>query len=68
MKPLTEFEVWFVTGSVDLYGDIALQRVAEQAGQVAEALDLASEVPLRIVPKPVVKNPESIRKPKTASV
>jgi L-arabinose isomerase len=61
MKPLTQFEVWFVTGSVDLYGDLALQRVAEQAAQVAEALDLASEVPLRIIPKPVVKNPESIR-------
>ena len=39
MKPLGEFEVWFLTGSQDLYGEETLRQVAENSRRVAEALD-----------------------------
>ncbi|MGC9974523.1 MAG: L-arabinose isomerase [Gaiellaceae bacterium] len=61
MKPLAQFEVWFVTGSVELYGEAALQQVAGQSRQIVEALDAKSEIPVHVVHKPVVKSPESIR-------
>jgi L-arabinose isomerase len=61
MKPFAGLEVWFVTGGQDLYGEAALQQVAEHASKIATALDAMSEISLRIVNKPVVKSPESIR-------
>ena len=61
MKPFAGLEVWFVTGSQDLYGEAALQQVAAHAEQIAAALDAQSAIPLRVVNKPVVKSPESIR-------
>jgi L-arabinose isomerase len=60
MKPLGEFEVWFVTGSQDMYGDETLRRVAVNAGVVADALDGSPEMPVRIVHRPVVTSSESI--------
>ena len=59
---LKQNEVWFVTGSLDLYGEAALQRVSEQAASIATALDSAPGIPVRVVMGPVVKSPESIRK------
>ncbi len=35
MKPMGALEVWFLTGSQELYGDAALQEVAHNAEQVA---------------------------------
>jgi L-arabinose isomerase len=61
MKPLEGLEAWFVTGSQDLYGEDALRQVAENAGQIARALDASGAIPVRIVYRPVVKSPESIR-------
>jgi L-arabinose isomerase len=61
MKPFAGLQIWFVTGSQDLYGDLALQQVAEHAGQIAASLNVAPAIPLEIVCKPVVKSPESIR-------
>ncbi len=52
--------VWFVTGSQHLYGEAALQIVEEHARAIADCLDVAPEVPLRIVAKPVVTTPEAI--------
>ena len=60
MKPLGEFEVWFVTGSQDLYGAETLRRVAENARLVAGALDGAAAIPVRVVYRPVVTSSESI--------
>jgi len=60
LKALGEFEVWFLTGSQDLYGDEVLRQVAENSKQIADALDQSSTIPVRIVWKPVVKNPEAI--------
>ncbi len=61
MKPLAGLEVWFVTGSQDLYGDDALRQVADHAMRIAEALDAALAIPLRVCFKPVVTSPENIR-------
>ena len=60
MKALAEFEVWFVTGSQDMYGDEALRQVALNARQVAESLDASPDIPVRIVHRPVVTSSESI--------
>jgi L-arabinose isomerase len=60
MKPLGEFEVWFVTGSQEMYGDVTLRQVAQNARQVAAALDESPEIPVRIVHRSVVTSPESI--------
>ena len=61
MKPLAQFEVWLVAGSQDLYGETALQQVDEHARRLAQALDEAEAIPARVVAKPVLTNPESIR-------
>jgi L-arabinose isomerase len=60
MKPLGEFEVWFLTGSQDLYGEETLRQVAEHSRLIAAGLDESESVPVRVVFKPVVKSPEGI--------
>jgi L-arabinose isomerase len=59
---LAEREVWFLTGSQNLYGEETLRQVAEQSQQVADSLSGAADVPVRIVWKPVLKDTESIRR------
>ncbi|ACZ29442.1 L-arabinose isomerase [Xylanimonas cellulosilytica DSM 15894] len=61
-KPYADREVWFFTGSQDLYGEETLRQVAEQSQEVAAALDAAADVPARIVWKPVLKDAASIRR------
>ena len=61
MNALDTFEVWLVTGSQHLYGETVLRQVAEQSSQVAAGLDAAPTVPVRVVHKPPVTTPESIR-------
>jgi L-arabinose isomerase len=60
LKALNEFEVWFLTGSQDLYGEETLRQVAENSKRIADALDACDAIPVRVVWKPVVKNPEAI--------
>jgi L-arabinose isomerase len=60
LKALGEFEVWFLTGSQDLYGEETLRQVAQNSAQIADGLDRAEAIPVRVVWKPVVKNPEAI--------
>jgi L-arabinose isomerase len=55
-------EVWFLTGSQDLYGDETLRRVAAQSATIVAGLDGSSLIPVRIVAQPVVLTPESIRR------
>jgi len=61
-SPFEGKEIWFLTGSQDLYGDDVLAQVAAQSQEVAAALDAASAVPVRVVWKPVLKDSESIRR------
>src|SRR5450830_503967 len=54
-------EVWFATGSQDLYGEDTLRQVAEQSQAIARALDAYDVVPARVVWKPVLKDSAAIR-------
>jgi L-arabinose isomerase len=59
---LATYEVWFLTGSQDLYGPETLQQVAEQSQAIATALGESSDVPVTVVWKPVLKDSDSIRR------
>jgi L-arabinose isomerase len=61
-KPYADREVWFLTGSQDLYGEETLAQVAEQSQEVARALDASSDVPVKVVWKPVLKESVAIRR------
>lgn len=60
MKSLKELEVWFVTGSQDLYGEETLKQVAVHSQQIAASLNNAAVIPVSVVFKPTVKSPEEI--------
>ena len=57
---LKKLEVWFVTGSQDLYGEDTLKQVAAHSHSIAKALDNAAQIPVKIVYRPTVKSPEEI--------
>jgi L-arabinose isomerase len=54
---LSHLEVWFVTGSQNLYGADVLRKVAANSAQVGRALDGAVAIPVQVLVKPVVKTP-----------
>src|ERR1700761_1402810 len=60
MIDLKTFEVWFITGSQDLYGEETLKQVAEHSQQIAKGLDAAGQIPVRVVYKPIVKSSDEI--------
>ena len=60
MINLKELEVWFVTGSQDLYGEETLKQVAEHSQQIADELNRATQIPVAVKFKPTVKSPEEI--------
>ncbi|PRB70186.1 L-arabinose isomerase [Arthrobacter sp. MYb213] len=55
-------EIWFFTGSQDLYGEETLCQVAEQSREVAQALGDSDQVPAKVIWKPVLKDSDSIRR------
>jgi len=61
-KPYADREIWFLTGSQDLYGEDTLRQVAEQSQTIARLLDESGEVPAKVVWKPVLKSAEAIRR------
>ena len=61
MINLRQFEVWLVTGSQHLYGPETLEKVAEHAREIAQALTQSSQLPVPVVFKPVVTTPEAIQ-------
>jgi L-arabinose isomerase len=52
-------ELWFLTGSQHLYGNEALEQVARNSREIAEALD-RSGIPAKVVWKPVLTGPDAI--------
>ena len=60
MIDLKKLEVWFVTGSQDLYGKETLDAVAEHSATITAYLDQAPEIPVRVVYKPTVKSADEI--------
>lgn len=60
MIDLKNYEVWFATGSQDLYGPKTLQRVAEDSQAIVDGLNKSGNTPVKIIFKPVLTNPEAI--------
>ena len=60
MIDLKKSEVWFVTGSQDLYGEETLQKVAQHSQTIAASLNNSELIPVTIVYKPTVKSAEEI--------
>ncbi|WP_309071554.1 L-arabinose isomerase [Arthrobacter sp.] len=58
---LDEYEIWFLTGSQDLYGDETLRQVADQSQQIVKMIE-DSDVPVKVVWKPTLKDSGSIRR------
>jgi len=57
-----ELEVWFLTGSQHLYGEETLRTVGEQSGAVVRLLGESPDVPVRLVPVPVLTDADAIRR------
>jgi L-arabinose isomerase len=55
-----DLEAWFVTGSQHLYGPEVLKTVVQHADTIARSLAGSTEMPVKIVPKPVMTGSESI--------
>ncbi|MBY8968257.1 hypothetical protein KHP57_21445, partial [Algiphilus sp. NNCM1] len=48
-NPFEGKEVWFGVGSQDLYGEEALRQVAEQSGEIVDALNATGKIPVKVV-------------------
>ncbi|MFF0018933.1 L-arabinose isomerase, partial [Streptomyces sp. NPDC005374] len=55
-------EIWFLTGSQGLYGDDVLEQVAAQSREICALLEANTQIPVRIVWKPVLTDAEAIRR------
>jgi L-arabinose isomerase len=53
-------EVWFATGSQNLYGEETLKQVAKHSTMLAKSLNDAETIPVKVVFKPVLKSTEEI--------
>ncbi len=60
MIDLASLEVWFVTGSQHLYGPEVLKQVEAHSTAIAKALGASTQIPVKIVAKPVMTSSESI--------
>jgi L-arabinose isomerase len=58
MSATSTQEVWFLTGSQELYGQDTLSQVAEHSNDIAAFLD--ASLPVRLVWKPTLKGPDDI--------
>lgn len=62
MKLYKNLEAWFITGSQHLYGEETLNQVASNASEVALFFNSIDDIPVKIVFKPVLTTPDSIKK------
>lgn len=67
MIDISNKEVWFITGSQDLYGPETLAQVAKNSSEIVKALDASSTIPVKVVYKPTVKSTEEIYDTLTAA-
>ena len=58
----TPRQIWFLTGSQGLYGDDVLRQVATQSRVISDALAAAPAIPAEVVAKPVLTDPDAIRR------
>ncbi|HJE51690.1 MAG TPA: L-arabinose isomerase, partial [Tessaracoccus flavescens] len=61
-SPFASRQVWFLTGSQDLYGPEVLEQVEAQSKQVVADLNAADELPLEVVWKPILKDRAAIQR------
>jgi L-arabinose isomerase len=61
MNNLDAVEIWYVTGSQHLYGEVALKQVSANSRKIVEALNGSKRLPLKVVFKPVLTTPDEIR-------
>ena len=54
-------QIWFLTGSQNLYGEDTLKQVADQSKQVVEQLKAGTSAPVEYIWKPVVKTSDEIK-------
>ena len=62
LKMQNQFEIWFLTGSQSLYGEEVLSQVASQSQSVVQSMNDADDISIKIIWKPVLTNPEDIKK------
>lgn len=60
MNTLKHLEVWFLTGTQNLYGDETLKQVALHSQEVAKFLNDAPNIPVKVIFKPILKSSEEI--------
>ena len=53
-------EVWFITGSQDLYGPETLKQVSADSQKIASSLGKSEKISQKIIFKPVLTSPDSI--------
>ncbi len=61
MTDLKTLEVWFVTGSQELYGPETLATVAEHSQIIAGSLAKSAGVPVNVIFRPVLKSADQVR-------
>ena len=59
---LRQWDVWFLTGSQDLYGADTLRQVERQSSEIVAALDGSDAIPVRVTAKPVLTSQDAIRR------
>ncbi|CAF0719557.1 unnamed protein product [Adineta steineri] len=62
LPDLKQFQIWFVTGSQNLYGTSVLHQVDEHSLQIATSLNQDEQIPVSIIFKPVLKSAVEIFK------
>lgn len=53
-------EIWFITGSQNLYGEETLKKVAQNSSEIAKGLHASKHIPIKIVYRELVKTPDEI--------
>lgn len=56
----SQLQVWFVTGSQNLYGPTVLEQVDKNSSQIAAGFDQDEQIPVSVVVKPVLKSASEI--------
>lgn len=57
-----KYEVWFLTGTQNLYGEATLEQVATQSKEVSDLLARNIDSPVEIIWKPILKTGDEIKK------
>jgi len=60
MINLKNLEVWFITGSQNLYGEETLKQVSKHAQIVADGINNAKQISVTVIYKPIVKTADEI--------